>query len=170
MAIRNIVKDGDPILKKVCRPVTAFDSRLAEILDDMKETLLQANGLGLAAPQVGIMRRYCIVMLLPTDENGETLEEEEGAEPNIIELINPEILSSEGEVVIYEGCLSYPGRNGLIARPLTITFKAQDRTGKEYTMTVNGINARCVCHETNHLDGITITDLAEEWFEDEDEE
>lgn len=167
MAIRNIVQEGDPILTKVCRPVTAFDDRLAELLDDMKETLTKADGLGLAGPQVGILRRLCIV--LEIDEAQEHEDEEGNLVGNFLELINPEILSTEGESTIYEGCLSFPNKNAEITRPTKVTFRAQDRTGAWYTRTVEGINARCVCHECNHLDGITILDLAQSFLEDDEE-
>lgn len=157
MALRTIVLDGDPILKKVCRPVTNFDDRLAQLLDDMKETLVKADGLGLAGPQVGILRRLCVVL-----EIDESAQPEDGElNGRFLELVNPEILSSEGESTMQEGCLSFPGKSAEITRPARVTFRAQDHTGQWYTRTVEGINARCVCHECNHLDGITIADLAE---------
>lgn len=164
MALRNIVLAGDPILKKVCRPVTKFDERLTELLEDMKETLAKADGLGLAGPQVGILRRLCIV--LEIDENGEHEDEEGRPVGTFLELVNPEILSMEGEETMYEGCLSFPGKSAEITRPSKVTFRAQDHTGTWYTRTVEGINARCVCHECNHLDGITISDLAETLLDD----
>lgn len=166
MALRNIVLDGDPVLKKVCRPVTNFDARLAVLLDDMKETLIKADGLGLAGPQVGILRRLCIV--LEIDENGVHEDENGKLIGTFLELINPEILSMEGEETGYEGCLSFPGKSAEITRPIRVTFRAQDRSGAWYTRTVEGINARCVCHECNHLDGLTILDLAEEILEDDE--
>lgn len=165
MALRNIVLEGDPILKKVCRPVTNFDARLADLLDDMKETLTKADGLGLAGPQVGMLRRLCIV--LEIDEDGVHEDANGKLIGNFLELVNPEILSMEGEVVGAEGCLSFPGKGVEVARPERVTFRAQDRTGKWYTRTVEGINARCVCHECNHLDGITILDLGEAYLEDD---
>lgn len=167
MAIRNIVQDGDPILKKVCRPVTSFDEKLGTLLDDMKDTLIKAQGLGLAGPQVGMLRRLFII--LEVNENDD--EEENTAEEKFIEFINPEIVFTEGEEMGYEGCLSFPNRNGAIKRPTTVTVKAQDRNGEWFEYTGTGINARCLCHESNHLDGITIMDLAEYFYEDlEDEE
>ncbi len=165
MALRNIVLEGDSILKKVCRPVTNFDGRLAELLDDMKETLTKAQGLGLAGPQVGILRRLCIV--LEIDEDGEHEDENGDLVGEFLELVNPEILSMEGEATLYEGCLSFPGKDAEITRPNRVTFRAQDRTGAWYTRTVEGINARCVCHECNHLDGITIVDLAKTIVEED---
>lgn len=170
MALRTIVLDGDPILKKVCRPVTDFGAKTAELIDDMKETLIEANGLGLAAPQVGIMRRLCIVVDLPTENDGTAPEEGEEPEYQFIELINPEIISKEGSVTLYEGCLSFPGHNGSIERPETVTVKAFDRTGGEFTLTRSGMTARAICHECNHLDGVTIMDLATEFYEDEYED
>ncbi len=104
MAIRNIVQDGDPILKKVCRPVTQFDEKLSQLIDDMGETMIKANGLGLAGPQVGILRRVFVVLDEFIDENGEEAQE-------VIEFVNPEILETSGEVTLFEGCLSFPDRN-----------------------------------------------------------
>lgn len=165
MALRTIVQDGDPILKKVCRPVTKFDGRLATLLDDMQETLLEANGLGLAGPQVGMMRRLFICLDdrdLP--EDGEL---PEGYEPKFLEFINPEIIwKSEEEVMLYEGCLSFPGHNGAIRRPQKVRARAQDRHGEWFEIEAEEMLARCICHESNHLDGITIMDLAEYFYED----
>lgn len=169
MALRTIVLDGDPILKKVCRPVTDFGAKTAQLLDDMKETLVDANGLGLAGPQVGIMRRLCIVVDLPAEDSGEAPEDGQEPEYSFIELINPEILETSGSVTLYEGCLSFPGHNGAIERPETVTVKALDRNGKEFTITRSGMTARAICHETNHLDGITIMDLATHFYEDDEE-
>ena len=166
MALRTIVQDGDPILKKVCRPVTNFDDRLATLLDDMKETLLEAGGVGLAGPQVGVMRRLFIAL----DERDlpEDVTVPEGYEPKFIECVNPEIVErSEDEVTLYEGCLSFPGHNGAIARPRKVKLRAQDRTGKVFEMEGEEMLARCFCHETNHLDGITIMDLADRFYEDD---
>lgn len=176
MALRNIVLDGDPILKKVCRPVTNFDERLAILLDDMQETLISAGGLGLAAPQVGVMRRLFIALDerdLPEDDEQELTEEQ--LIPKFIECVNPEIIEQSEELVsIYEGCLSFPGHNGAITRPQKIKIRAQDRTGEFFELEAEDMLARCLCHETNHLDGITIMDLAESFYEDdypdEDEE
>ncbi len=166
MALRTIVQDGDPILNKVCRPVTNFDDRLATLLDDMKETLLEAGGVGLAGPQVGVMRRLFIALDerdLPEDGTVP-----EGYEPKFIECVNPEIVErSEDEVTLYEGCLSFPGHNGAIARPRKVKLRAQDRTGKVFEMEGEEMLARCFCHETNHLDGITIMDLADRFYEDD---
>ena len=130
MAIRKIHEVGDPCLAKVCRPVTEFNDRLHELLDDMADTLEEAGGVGLAAPQVGILRRVCIV----EDEQGE-----------IIELINPEIIKTEGEQTGLEGCLSVPGRQGFVYRPQKVTVRAQDRHGKVFELTGEDLLARALC-------------------------
>lgn len=140
MAIRNIVKEGDPILLKQCRDVVNFDERLYLLLDDMADTLAQANGVGLAAPQVGILRRICIV------------QPEEDSE--IIEMINPEIIEATGTQLGAEGCLSFPGEYGLVERPMNVTIRAQDRNGNWYEKTGEGLCARAFCHEIDHLSGI----------------
>ena len=139
MALRYIVQDGDPILKKVCRPVTKFDDRLATLLDDMKETLAHANGAGLAAPQVGILRRVCLVL----DEEAE----------EYLELINPEIIAQSGEQTGLEGCLSVPGKYGVVTRPEVVRVRAQDRDGQWFEVEDEGLTARAFCHEIEHLDG-----------------
>ncbi|MGN1422672.1 MAG: peptide deformylase [Oscillospiraceae bacterium] len=144
MALREIVKFGDDILRKKCRPVTSFDEKLWTLLDDMRDTLKAADGAGLAAPQVGMLRRAVIVDV--HDEHG------------VIELINPEIISTEGMQTGDEGCLSAPGEWGRVDRPATVTVKAQDRNGKEFTMTGSGLLARAFCHELDHLEGILFTD------------
>lgn len=164
MALRKIVQEGDPILNKVCRPVTNFDDRLATLLDDMHETLQDAGGLGLAGPQVGVMRRVFICLDerdLPEDG---TIPE--GWEPKFIDFINPEIIAQEGEVMLYEGCLSFPGHNGAVKRPKKVTVRAFDRNGNPFTMEGEDMLARCICHESNHLDGVTIMELAEYFYED----
>ena len=138
MAIRKIHEVGDPCLTKVCRPVTEFNDRLHELLDDMADTLEEAGGVGLAAPQVGILRRVCIV----EDEQGE-----------IIELINPEIIKTEGEQTGLEGCLSVPGKYGIVTRPMVVRVRAQDRYGTEFEVEDEELTARCFCHEIEHLDG-----------------
>lgn len=138
MAIRNILKDGDPALHKVCRPVTEFNERLWELLDDMAETLHQADGVGLAGPQVGVLRRLFIMDL------GE----------GVIECINPKIVARKGTQEGQEGCLSCPGEWGIVRRPQTVILQAQDRFGKEFTLKGEDLLARCICHENDHLDGI----------------
>lgn len=160
MAIRNIVKDGDPILKKVCRPVTDFNEKLATLLDDMGETMIDANGLGLAGPQVGMMRRVFVVLDQYIDEADNEVDE-------IIEFVNPEILEkSEETITSFEGCLSFPGRNGLIRRPAYVRAKAQDRNGDWFEIEAEGILARAICHENDHLNGITVLDNANLFYED----
>ena len=142
MAILNIVKEGDPTLRKVCRPVVEITPRILTLLDDMRETLAEANGAGLAAPQVGILRRIALVDL------GE----------EIVELINPEIIETEGEQEEVEGCLSVPDVWGVTRRPARVKVKALNRQGEEFTVEGEGINARCLCHEIDHLDGHLFTD------------
>ncbi|MDD4850881.1 MAG: peptide deformylase [Gemmiger sp.] len=164
MALRTIVKDGDPILKKVCRPVTKFDDRLATLLDDMRDTLLDANGLGLAGPQVGVMRR----MFIALDDRNLPDPLPENYAYQMIEFINPEILSlGEEQEELYEGCLSFPGHNGAIQRAKHVKVRAQDRTGKTFVLEADDMLARCIQHENNHLDGITIMDLATHFYEDD---
>ena len=144
MAKRNIVKLGDDILRKVCRTQLTFDEKLHQILDDMKETMYDAEGVGLAAPQVGILRRYCIV------DVGDGL----------VELINPVITEKSGEQTGEEGCLSIPGKYRPVTRPMKVTVRAQDRTGNTFTITGEGLKARAFCHEIDHLDGIMYIDRA----------
>ena len=156
MALRKIALQGEECLTKVCRPVTEFNDRLHELLDDMADTLEEAGGVGLAAPQVGILRRVCIV----EDEQGE-----------IIELINPEIIKTEGEQTGLEGCLSVPGRQGFVYRPQKVTVRAQDRHGKVFELTGEDLLARALCHEIDHLDGKMYVDIEDhEIVEEEDEE
>lgn len=144
MAERNIVKSGDPILGKKSRNVENFDSRLWTLLDDMKETMYKANGVGLAAVQVGVLRRV-VVMDCTEDHSG------------YIELINPEITYREGEQFENEGCLSFPGESGVTCRPAVVKVKAQDRNGQWCVFKGDGLKARCFCHEIDHLDGIVFT-------------
>lgn len=167
MALRTIVQDGDPILTKKCRPVIAFDEKLAQLLDDMTETLVQANGYGLAGPQVGILRR----VFISVDERDLQEDEEipEDYEMKFLEFINPEILSQEGEVSQPEGCLSFPGKSGVVTRPQRVTVRAFDRYGKPFTLQAEGMLARCICHETDHLNGITIADHVEQFQVQEEE-
>lgn len=144
MALREIMKFGDDILRKKCRPVTAFDEKLATLLDDMVQTLSSADGVGLAAPQVGILRRAVVIDI--RDGKG------------TLELVNPEIISSEGSQLGDEGCLSAPGEWCKVERPMRVTVKALDRTGKEFTVKGEGLLARALCHEVDHLDGILFID------------
>ncbi|MBQ7459991.1 MAG: peptide deformylase [Oscillospiraceae bacterium] len=162
MALRNIREDGDALLLKKSRPVTDFDGRLHTLLDDMRETLLEADGVGLAAPQVGVLRRLVLVM--------DTSKTELSNEEQIIELINPEIVESSGEQEGPEGCLSVPGVFGLVKRPSYVKVRAQDRYGKTFEAEGTGLTARCFCHEIDHLDGHLFTELAEKLLSDEEME
>ena len=151
MALRNILTEENPALRKVCRPYTAFDERLHQLLDDMKETLSQANGVGLAAPQVGVLRRAVIVLETNVpDEKDEYM----------IELINPVIVETAGEQVGAEGCLSVPDEYGIVARPDYVKVRAQDRHGEWFEVEGHGLTARAFCHELDHLDGVLFTDKA----------
>lgn len=145
MAIRNIREDGDEVLRKVCKPVTQMTDRLATLIDDMFDTMYEANGVGLAAPQVGVLRRIVVIDI------GE-------GEPLV--LINPEIVESDGEQIGAEGCLSLPGLQGEVARPQHVICKALDRDMKEITVEGEDLLARAICHELDHLDGILYKDLA----------
>ncbi len=153
MAIRNIVERGDPCLEKICRPVTDFNQRLHTLLDDMAETLMESGGVGLAAPQVGILRRVCLVI---------------DSEDEIIELINPKIIKAEGEQTGLEGCLSIPGRYGVVTRPYTVRVRAQDRYGDFFEVEDEELTARCFCHEIDHLDGVMYTAHCDHLLTDEE--
>lgn len=159
MALRTIVLEGDSVLHKRCRPVTNFDERLHQLIDDMRETLIDSDGAGLAAPQVGVLRR--VVLVLETNVP-------EGTEPYIIELVNPEIISREGEQDGPEGCLSVPGRFGLVERPMDVTVRAQDRNGKTFEVSGHELTARAFCHELDHLEGVVFTSLARRMLTDEE--
>ena len=159
MALRNIVTEGDPTLNKTSRPVVKFDNRLHVLLDDMAETLNTSNGVGLAAPQVGVLRR--VVLVVETNVP-------EGEEEFIIELINPEIISAEGEQRGSEGCLSVPDQFGIVTRPEKVTVRAQDRYGNWFEREGEGLTARCFCHEIDHLNGILFTSLAERMLTEEE--
>ena len=153
MALRNILKEGDPTLSKKCRVVTEFNPRLHELLDDMRETMINSDGLGLAAPQVGVLRRVALV--LDTHREGLTPEEQ------IIELINPEIVKTDGEQDGMEGCLSFPGVFGIVKRPESVTVRAKDRFGNEFEVSGEMLTARAYCHELDHLEGRLFTEIAE---------
>ncbi len=142
MAIRNVVTVGDPVLRKTSRKVERFDEKLGQLLDDMKDTMYKAEGVGLAAVQVGILRRAIVV------DVGDGL----------LELINPEIVETSGEIEDVEGCLSVPGENGLVKRPEYCKIRAQNRKGVWRFYEGTGLKARCFCHEIDHLDGILYTD------------
>ena len=154
MALRNIVEQGDPVLTKKCRPVRDFNGRLWILLDDMRETLAKAGGAGLAAPQVGVLRRVCLVM----DENME----------EYYELVNPEIIEEDGEQTGLEGCLSVPGKWGIVTRPEHVKVRAQDRRGEWKEYEGEGLTARAFCHEIEHLDGHLYTELIDHFLSDEE--
>ena len=163
MATRDILTQDDPTLTKPSREVTAFDDRLHTLLDDMRETLFQANGVGLAAPQVGVLRRVVLVLDLtmePDEDEDDELEME--LDDLLIELINPVIVEEEGEQESYEGCLSIPGLVGLVTRPARVKVRAQDRTGDWFEVEGQGLTARALCHELDHLDGNLYTRLCDE--------
>lgn len=152
MGLRNILTDKEPALHKVCKPVEKFDWRLHKLLDDMKETMTEANGVGLAAPQVGILRRVVVVDL------GE----------EILELVNPTLVATDGEQVGAEGCLSVPGRYGLVKRPYYAKVRAQDRHGEWFEAEGEELIGRCFCHELDHLDGILYTEVMERFLTEEE--
>ncbi|MBE7031351.1 MAG: peptide deformylase [Ruminococcaceae bacterium] len=154
MAIRNIVKHGDDVLTKKCRIVEKFDERLETLIEDLFDTLYDSGGAGLAAPQVGVMRRVAVIDI--------------GDGP--YELVNPEIIATEGEQTGPEGCLSYPGKFGIVTRPMKVKVKAQDRRGEWHEYEGEELLARAFCHETDHLDGNMFMDLVTEWVELEDQE
>lgn len=144
MATLKILKFGDPALRKVCRPVDEITPRIKTLIDDMIETMRAANGCGLAAPQVGVLRRIAVI------------EVEEG---KVYELINPKIIAYTGEQTESEGCLSNPGRWGITKRPRAVTVRALNRNGEEYELTGSDLLARAICHECDHLDGKLYTDV-----------
>ena len=152
MGIRKIMTVKEPCLHKVCRPVEKFDGKLHKLLDDMKETLLDANGVGLAAPQVGILRRVVVV------DTGEEM----------LELVNPELLETSGEQEGAEGCLSVPGKYGLVKRPMVAKVRAQDRDGQWFEVEDEGLTARCFCHEIEHLDGHLFVEHTDRLMEGEE--
>lgn len=149
MAIRKILTKDEAALHKKCHPVTQFDQKLCHLLDDMKDTLAEANGLGLAAPQLGILRRVVIVV----DDVDE-----------VIELVNPEIIAEKGEQDGFEGCLSIPGLYGAVIRPMWVRVRAQDRTGTWFEVEGEEITARCFCHELAHLEGQLYTELCDKLY------
>ena len=153
MAKRRIMTGDAECLYKVCRKVDNFDKRLAVLLDDMAETMYDAEGVGLAAPQVGILKRAVVIDC----GNG------------LVELINPEILETSGEQGGYEGCLSFPGHNGAVTRPAAVKVRAQDRNGEWFELEAEDLLARCIQHENDHLDGITIMESSEYFYEDTEE-
>ena len=152
MGLRTILTDKEPALHKVCRPVEKFDGKLHKLLDDMAETMQNANGVGLAAPQVGILRRVVVV------DTGD----------GVLELVNPTLLETDGEQVGAEGCLSGPGKYGLVKRPYYAKVRAQDRNGEWFEAEGEELMGRCFCHELDHLDGIVYTEVMERFLTDEE--
>ena len=152
MALRNILTDGNPLLRKTSRPVTAFDERLHILLDDMRDTLIDSGGVGLAAPQVGVLRR---IFLVDTGEE-------------IIECINPEIVEVDGEQTGIEGCLSIPGKYGVVTRAYRAVIRAQDRDGEWFEAEGEELIGRCFQHEYDHLDGKLYKDIAERMLTNEE--
>jgi len=153
MAIREILTDQDPALHKKCHPVTLFDEKLGTLLDDMRQTLEEAGGAGLAAPQIGILRRVVVLY---------------GGDEELIELVNPQLIAQEGEQDGLEGCLSVPGLWGYVKRPQTVRVKAQDRHGNWFETGGEGIVARCFCHEIEHLDGHVFSEHADRLYTSEE--
>ena len=149
MALRKIMTEKEPALHKVCRPVTEFNGRLHRLLDDLCDTLEDAGGAGLAAPQVGILRQ--VVLVINEDDE-------------IIELINPEIIQTSGEQFGLEGCLSVPGRYGFVKRPMVVRVRAQDRNGNTFEVEDEGLTARCFCHEIDHLSGHLFDELVDRTY------
>lgn len=143
MAVRNIVKDGDEVLRKVCRPVEKFDQKLSDLIDDMLETMYKANGVGLAAPQIGVLKRVAVIDV--------------GEGPH--EFVNPTIIEFSGEQTDTEGCLSCPGIWGTVSRPNYVTVEAYDRNGDRFILSATELFARAICHELDHLDGKLFKDI-----------
>jgi peptide deformylase len=152
MGLRKILTVSEPALRKVCKPMVNFDNRLFRLLEDMRETLIDSGGVGLAAPQVGILRR---VVLVDTGEE-------------ILELINPTLVAVDGEQIGAEGCLSVPGKYGLVKRPYWAKVRAQDRNGNWFEAEGEELIARCFCHELDHLDGIIYTDVMERYLTEDE--
>ncbi len=150
MAKRNIVTLGDDILRKKCRTVESFDKKLAILLDDMAQTMYEENGVGLAAPQVGMLKRVVVI-----DTDGV-----------LYELVNPVIVKTNGTQTGPEGCLSLPGQQGIVTRPMEVTVEAYDRNGKKFRLKGKELLARAICHELDHLDGVLYVDIAEEMIEE----
>lgn len=154
MAVLDILQFGDETLRKESEEVTEFNEELWELLDDMAETMYEAGGVGLAAPQVGVLKR---VVVIDTDDKY-----------GLMELVNPVIVAIKGKQHEPEGCLSYPGKSGYVVRPAKVKIKAQDRYGRKRVYVGSGLLARAFCHETDHLNGILYSDKVDEWEEDEE--
>ncbi len=154
MAILNVRQQGDPCLKKVCKPVRAITPRIEQLVQDMYDTMYDAGGVGLAAPQVGILKRIVVIDVTPEPEEGQ---DPSGIEPMKYTMINPVILETSGEQCGYEGCLSLVGMSGVVTRPDTVKVAYTDLDGSEYELEGTGLLARAICHECDHLDGIMYT-------------
>ena len=161
MALRNVLTKEDPGLYRKCRLITDFNSRLHQLLDDMADTLRTQSGVGLAAPQVGVLRRAGIVLETNVPE---------GEDEYIIELINPEIIEASGEQYGPEGCLSVPGEYGLVKRPMDVKVRAQNRFGEWFEVEGTGLTARCFCHELDHLEGVLFTSRCDRMLSDDEME
>ena len=155
MSLRNVVIEGDPILRKKSRPIEEITPRILKLLDDMADTMYKAEGVGLAAPQVGILRRIAVV---------DVTEDHSG----LLEMVNPEIIEREGEQTGREGCLSVPGRQGVVTRPMKIKARFQDRNGDTYEIETEGFEARAICHELDHLDGTLYIDVMDRELTEEE--
>ncbi len=151
MAVRNIVKDGDEVLRKICRPVEKFDDKLSLLIDDMFETMYKANGVGLAAPQIGLLKRIAVIDI--------------GEGPH--EFVNPRIIDASGEQTDTEGCLSCPGVWGTVSRPNFVTVEAYDRNGDRFILSASELFARAICHELDHLDGKLFKDIVIDFVEED---
>lgn len=158
LAIRTILKKGEDVLEKHCRKVEKFDDRLHQLIDDMRDTLIESGGVGLAAPQVGILRRVVLVIDIYKDPE------------EVIELVNPEVIETRGEHQMVEGCLSLPGVFGYVTRPEWAKIRAQDRNGNWFEREGENVVAQCFCHETEHLDGHLFTEKVTEYIDPEEME
>ena len=159
MALRNIVTQGDPALTKKCREVTEFNDRIRQLIEDLGDTLLESGGVGLAAPQVGVLRRVIVVLETNVGEDEDEI---------LYELVNPEIIEQSGEQSGPEGCLSFPGVYGIVTRPEYVKVRAYDRDGEPFEVEAHGLTARCFCHEIDHLDGHLFTEKAERILDPEE--
>ena len=159
MALRNIVTQGDVALAKKCREVTEFNDRIRQLIDDLGDTLLESGGVGLAAPQVGVLRRVIVVLETNVGEDEDEI---------LYELVNPEIIEQSGEQSGPEGCLSVPGVYGIVTRPEYVKVRAYDRDGEPFEVEAHGLTARCFCHEIDHLDGHLFTEKAERILDPEE--
>ena len=159
MALRNIVTQGDVALTKKCREVTEFNDRIRQLIDDLGDTLLESGGVGLAAPQVGVLRRVIVVLETNVGEDEDEI---------LYELVNPEIIEQSGEQSGPEGCLSVPGVYGIVTRPEYVKVRAYDRDGEPFEVEAHGLTARCFCHEIDHLDGHLFTEKAERILDPEE--